>query len=80
MPVAVVQFPTHGDDLSSATKVISQPQCSFHQLQFEEVVGAAVVGVENQSVGLFRFELQFEGPIQSGVPLAEGVEGVLRSI
>lgn len=80
VPVAVVQFPAHSDDLGTAAQIVAQTQCALDQFQLEEVIGAAIVGVKHKAVGLLRLELQLQRAIQPGVPLAERVEGVLRSV
>lgn len=71
MPVSIMQIISDGYNLCASSQIISQPQRAIDKFQLKEVVRPSVVGIEQQTVGLVSFELEFEGPVEAGVPLTE---------
>lgn len=71
VPVTVVQVPADGEDLGAAPQVVPQSEGALHELDLEEVVGAPVVGVEQQAVRLIRFELELEASVRPASPFPE---------
>jgi len=71
VPVAVTQVVADRDDLRATAEVVPEPERALDQLYLEEVVGAAVVRVQQQPVTLLGLELEFQAAVQTGVPLAE---------
>lgn len=81
VPVAIVEVATHRDDLRASAQVEAKTQGALHQLDLEEVVGAAVVGVEQQAVGLLGLELELEAAIGASSPFSKlgvGVRGAIQ--
>ena len=58
VPVTVAQVVADGDDLCTASEIVSQPERALHKFHLEEVVSAAVIGVQQQTVALFGLELE----------------------
>lgn len=54
--MTIVDVSTDGDYLCATAEVVSQPERALDELQLEEVVGAAVVRVQHQAVGLLRLK------------------------
>jgi len=71
VPVAIAQVMTDRDDLRAAAEVVPEPERALDQLHLEEIIGAAVIRVQQQPVTLLGLELEFQGAIQTGVPFAE---------
>ena len=71
VPVAVAEVVANGDDLRTAAEVVSQSERALDQLHLEEVVRAAVVGVEQQTVALLGLELELQRAVQASVPFSE---------
>lgn len=80
VPVAIVQLSANGDDICTTTQVVSQSYGSFDQFNFEEVKCATVIGIQYQTIWLFRFEFKFQGTIQAGIPFAELCKWILWTI
>lgn len=57
------------EDLCSASEVEPEPDAAVHQLQLEEVVVAAVVGVKQDAVRIVGQELELDGRVRPRVPL-----------
>lgn len=58
VPVAVAEVVADRDDLGAAAQVVPEPERALDQLDLEEVVGAAVVRVEQQPVTLLGLEFE----------------------
>jgi len=80
VPVAVVQVAPHRQHLGAAAQVVPESQRALHQLDLEEVVGAAVVRVQKKPVRQLRLELELQRAVQTGVPLVELRERRLRAL
>lgn len=65
------------EDLGPASEVEPEPDAAFDQLELEEVVIAAVVGVKQDAVRVVGQELELDGRVRPRVPLPElGVRGL----
>lgn len=71
VPAAVAEVPAERQQLRPAAQVVAQPQRPLGELELEEVVGAAVVGVEQEPAGLLGPELELEPGLGAGVPAGE---------
>lgn len=80
VPSPVAEVSANGDDLRTAAQVVPQTQRRLHQFYLEEVVCAAVVRVQEQTVALLRLELELQGAVQRHVPSSKLREAARRAV
>lgn len=78
--MTVVEVSSNSDDLGAAPQIVPEPERPLDQLQLKEVVSAAVVRIQEQSVGLVSLELQLQTAVGGRVPLPEPGVRVLTPV